>query len=387
MSHIHCHHTHHNPFRADQVGSFLRPARLAVAREQFAEGVLSREALTQIEDELIHQLVDKQIEVGLKGITDGEFRRAYWHLDFFWGLNGIEHTQAKTGYQFHDETTKADSADVVGPISGDNHPFVQHFIFLKEVVGDRAVPRQTIPAPAQLYFELIRDAEHIAQTFSVYPSKEQLFADIAAAYRQVIDDLYAAGCRNLQLDDCTWGAIVDDNLMELIAKGANNSQTPATIRQELAQDFLTVNNAILQNLPSDLVVNTHVCRGNFHSTWAASGGYQPIAQTLFGQEDVSAYYLEYDTDRAGDFAPLSEIPEGKKVVLGLITSKSGQLEERQTIIDRIHEAAQYVPLERLYLSPQCGFASTEEGNILTEEEQWKKLAFVNSIAQEIWPDA
>ena len=370
------------PFRVDHVGSFLRPEELVEAREKFAKGELTREQLTAVEDKAIRELVEKQKKAGLKGLTDGEFRRAYWHLDFFWGLNGVEHTQAKEGYKFHDETTKADSADVVAKISGENHPFVEHFKFVRDLAGEGFLAKQTIPAPAQFYFELIRDLEHIEQTYKVYETKEQLFADIISAYKQVIKEHYEAGCRVLQLDDCTWGAIVDDRLIKLIAE--NSPNTPEQIREDFAKDFIQLNNGILEDLPEDLVVNTHVCRGNFHSTWASSGGYDSVADVLFGEENVNAYYLEYDTDRAGDFTPLAKVGKDKKVVLGLLTSKSGKLENKEEVIARIKEASQYVPLENLYLSTQCGFASTEEGNILTEEDQWKKIALISEIVKEVW---
>ncbi|MBR7927121.1 5-methyltetrahydropteroyltriglutamate--homocysteine S-methyltransferase [Aerococcaceae bacterium zg-ZUI334] len=379
-----CHNHSTAPFRVDHVGSFLRPERLVKAREAFNKGELTREALREVEDELIKELVDKQIEVGLKGITDGEFRRAYWHLDFFWGLNGVEHTQAKEGLQFHDEVTKADSCDVVAKISGENHPFVKDYLFLKEVVGDRAVARQSIPAPAQFYFELIHDEEHVTQTYSIYEDKDSLFKDIIAAYKTVIQDLYDAGLRNLQIDDCTWGAIIDNKLIELFAAAGGHTQTHDEIRTALATDMITLNNGILTDLPEDLVVNTHVCRGNFRSTWVSQGGYDSVADKLFGEENVNGYYLEYDTDRAGDFTPLAKVTDGKKVVLGLITSKFGELEDKETIIARIKEAAQYVPLENLHLSPQCGFASTEEGNKLSEEQQWAKIKLINEIAEEVW---
>ena len=372
------------PYRVDHVGSFLRPKELVEARAKFIAGEITKEELTKAEDKAIAELVEKQIANGLKGVTDGEFRRAYWHLDFFWGLNGVEHTQAKVGYQFHDETTKPDSADVVGKISGENHPFVEHYKFLRDLVGDRAEVKQTIPAPAQFYFELIRDEEHIAQTNSIYPNKEELFADIIAAYKQVIKEHYDAGCRVIQLDDCTWGAIVDDRLIKLIAEGSGFD--PEGIRETFKKEFITLNNGILTDLPEDLVVNTHICRGNYHSTWASSGGYDSVADTLFGEENVNAYYLEYDTDRAGDFKPLAKVGNDKKVVLGLLTSKSGKLENKDEVIARIREASEYVPLENIYLSTQCGFASTEEGNILTEEDQWKKIALISEIAQEVWGD-
>ena len=345
------------PYRVDHVGSFLRPKELVEARAKFVAGEITQEELTKVEDKTITELVEKQITHGLKGVTDGEFRRAYWHLDFFWGLNGVEHTQAKVGYQFHDE-------------------------FLRDLVGDRAEVKQTIPAPAQFYFELIRDEEHIAQTNSIYPNKEELFADIIAAYKQVIKEHYDAGCRVIQLDDCTWGAIVDDRLIKLIAEGSGFD--PEGIRETFKKEFITLNNGILTDLPEDLVVNTHICRGNYHSTWASSGGYDSVADTLFGEENVNAYYLEYDTDRAGDFKPLAKVGNDKKVVLGLLTSKSGKLENKDEVIARIREASEYVPLENIYLSTQCGFASTEEGNILTEEDQWKKIALISEITQEVW---
>lgn len=375
---------HNAPFRVDHVGSYLRPAELAQARLDFNQGNITREQLTEIENKHILALITKQKEAGLKGITDGEFRRAYWHLDFFWGLNGVEHTQAKTGYQFHDETTKPDSASLSGKITGENHPFINHFKFVYDAVGEEGIARQTIPAPAQFYFELVRDSEHVAQTFTIYPEKDELFADIASAYKQVIKDLYAAGCRNLQLDDCTWGALVDDFVLGIISDGSG--RTPQEIREELSADFIRLNNSILTELPEDLVVTTHVCRGNFHSTWGCQGGYDAIAETLFGKENVDAYYLEFDTERAGGFEPLKEIKPGKKVVLGLITSKFADLEDKQEVIARIHEAAKYVPLENLYLSTQCGFASTEEGNILTEEDQWKKIKLIQEIVAEVWGD-
>ena len=370
------------PFRVDHVGSFLRPSELVKAREEYQDGNLTKEELTKVEDKCIKELVEKQQTAGLKGITDGEFRRAYWHLDFFWGLGGVEYTQAKEGYKFHDETTKADSADVVAKITGENHPFVEHYKFVRDLAKEGIVVKQTIPAPAQFYFELIRDIEHINQTYSIYSTKDELFEDIIKAYKQVIKEHYEAGLRVLQLDDCTWGAIVDDRLIKLIAE--NSPKSPEEIREEFASDFIRLNNGVLENLPEDLVVNTHVCRGNFHSTWASSGGYDSVADVLFGEENVNAYYLEYDTDRAGDFKPLAKIAKDKKVVLGLLTSKSGKLENKDEVIARIKEASEYVPLENIYLSTQCGFASTEEGNILTEEDQWKKIKLISEIVKEVW---
>lgn len=369
------------PFRADHVGSYLRPQELVEARAKFVAGEITKEQLKEIEDKTITELITKQKEVGLKGVTDGEFRRAYWHLDFFWGLNGVEHTQASIGYQFHDEITKPDSANLSGKITGDNHPFVEHFKFVYELAGEH-LPRQTIPSPAQFYLELLREEASIVQTFSIYPSKEELFADIVKAYKQVINDLYEAGCRNLQLDDCTWGLLVDDKILGYIAEGAGRPLQE--LRKELTEEFLSLNNKVLEGLPQDLTVNTHICRGNFHSTWGCQGGYDLIAPALFGKENVNAYYLEFDTERAGGFEPLEHVTPGKKVVLGLVTSKFADLENKETVINRIKEASKYVPLENLYLSTQCGFASTEEGNILTEEDQWNKIRLIQEIAKEVW---
>ncbi len=371
------------PFRHDTVGSFLRPQALKEAREKFEQGLISQEELTKVEDAAIIDLVEKEKAAGFQGITDGEFRRAYWHLDFFWGLGGVEHIQAQQGYVFHDEVTKADSALLSGKISGDKHPFVAHYVFLKNLVAgdDDVEARITIPAPSQFYFELIRDQEHVDNLAEFYPDFDDLAKDIELAYKQVIADLYNQGLRTLQVDDCTWGAIVDDNFLTFWGGGKRSNEE---VRRELAATFLGLNNAVYQGNPSNLVINTHVCRGNFHSTWASQGGYDTVADELFGKEAVNAYYLEYDTDRAGDFKPLEKVSGDKKVVLGLVTSKSGKLEDKDQIIARIHEAAQYIPLERLSLSPQCGFASTEEGNILTEEEQWAKLRLIKEVADEVW---
>lgn len=384
MSHTHCQCTHtHAPHRFDVVGSFLRPEALKEARLKFEKGELSAAQLKEVEDREIIALTQKQAEVGLKSLTDGEFRRAYWHLDFFWGLNGVAHTQAKVGYQFHDETTKADSASLTGTLSGTGHPFVEDFKFVKAIADEKGLlARQTIPAPSQFYFELIRDEEHIANTFSIYSSKEALFNDIVSAYKDVANELYEAGCRSLQIDDCTWGVLVDTDLMGLIS--AESGKTTEAFVDELAVDFLELNNAFLLGLPEDLVVTTHICRGNYHSTWASKGGYGAVADKLFGEENVSAYYLEYDNDRSGDFKPLEKVRDGQKVVLGLVTSKFADLEDKNLLISRIKEASQYVPLENLCLSPQCGFASTEEGNKLTEAEQWAKLNLIKDVVAEVW---
>ena len=369
------------PFRVDHVGSYLRPKELVEAREKFAKGELSKEELTKVEDKLIAELVEKQIAAGLKGVTDGEFRRAYWHLDFFWGLNGIEHVQGEKGYAFKGIETKPDTAKVSGKISGENHPFVEHFKYLRDITKDKdVVVKLTIPSPSQLYFELIRTEDHIKSYEQFYSNFDELKAAIVAAYKQVINDLYNEGLRVLQFDDCTWGALADDGF----ANRFRDERPLEEVRRDYAARCLALNNEVIEGKPEDLVINTHVCRGNFASKWISQGGYQNVEDELLAGENVDTYYLEYDTDRAGDFKPLAKVGKDKKVVLGLITSKFADLEDKEEVIARIKEASQYIPLENIYLSTQCGFASTEEGNVITEEDQWKKIALISEIVDEVW---
>ena len=367
------------PFRADIVGSFLRPASVKQARADFAAGKIDAAALKAVEDDAIRDLVKKQNAAGLTTITDGEFRRSYWHLDFMWGFQGIERRTSREGYRFHDEETTADTAVVTGPISGENHPFVEHFKFVKALETPGHVARQTIPAPIQTFSEVTLDRSDGQQESlrTVYKTDEELADAIAAAYRTVIADLYAAGCRNIQFDDCTWGIYCDTDFV------AKTGMSPVDLKK-VSELGVALNNAAMEGAPDDLVINTHVCRGNYHSTYAFEGGYDPIAPYLFAHENVDAFYLEFDTPRAGSFEPLKYVADGKKVVLGLITTKDPKLEDKDAVIARIHEAAKYVPLENLYLSPQCGFASCEIGNKLTEDEQWAKIALVEEIAKEVW---
>lgn len=367
------------PFRCDIVGSFLRPDVLKRARADFNAGIIDAAQLKTVEDVAIRDLVAKQKAAGLKVVTDGEFRRSYWHLDFMWGLQGIERRTSREGYMFHDEETTADTAVVTGPISGENHPFVEHFKFVQVLAGDDHVARQTIPAPIQTFSEVTLDRCDGQQESlrGVYATDEELADAIAVAYRQVIADLYAAGCRNIQFDDCTWGIYCDT---DFVAK----TGMQAVDIQKVSELGVALNNAAIEGAPEDLVINTHVCRGNYHSTYAFEGGYDPVAPYLFAHENVNAFYLEFDTPRAGGFEPLAHVAEGKKVVLGLITSKQPGLEDKEVVKARIKEASKYVPLENLYLSPQCGFASCEIGNKLTEEEQWAKIALIQEIAAEVW---
>lgn len=364
------------PFRFDVVGSFLRPQALKTAREKFATGQLTAEELKAIEDQAITDLVKKQKEVGLKVATDGEFRRSWWHLDFFWGLQGVRKTtNDSTTSVFKSTATRSESAELTGKISGENHPFLEHFKFVKNIAGDDIVVRQTIPSPTQ-FFHLLTSPKNINNTKQLYPDREELIQDIVKAFKKVIGDLYDAGCRNVQLDDCSWGQFFEGR--------SNAFDQDRSTDEQRKEEKLRINNLVLADRPEDLIITTHVCRGNFRSSWATSGGYEPVAEALFGKQNVDAYYLEYDSDRAGGFEPLRYVGNDKKVVLGLITSKTPELEDKAEIIQRIREASQYIELDRLYLSPQCGFASTEEGNILTEEEQWAKLRLIKEITEEVW---
>lgn len=365
------------PFRYDFVGSFLRPEKLKKARRQFNEGKIDAAALKKVEDEAITELVSKIKELGYHVITDGEFRRATWHLDFMWGFDGIGHTPTKTGLPFHGEAAMVDDTYIVGKIGlTGEHPFVDHFRFVKALEDENTVAKQTIPSPAQFLAQFTMPFNR-GCTEKHYPNEQELVNDIVAVYGKVIDDLYAAGCRNLQLDDCTWGMFADK-----IGHTLYGTTREGIV--EFQKAHKDINDKVIANAPKDMIINTHVCRGNFHSTYASEGAYDSVADILFGEEDVNAYFLEFDDERSGGFAPLAKVSGEKKVVLGLITTKSPVLEDKQLVIDRIHDAAKYIPLERLYLSPQCGFASCEIGNKLTEEEQWAKLRLVKEVAEEVW---
>ncbi|MDR9748188.1 5-methyltetrahydropteroyltriglutamate--homocysteine S-methyltransferase [Paenibacillus sp. FSL F4-0087] len=365
------------PFRYDIVGSFLRPSALKEARAKYQNGEITSGQLEEVENAEIVKLVQKQKEVGLQAVTDGEFRRSWWHLDFFWGLDGVDRTIIDQGYEFNGAKSRPETARLTGKVSFSSHPFVSHYAFLKGVAGDDVVARQSIPAAAQFLFELDR-AENKESTQAIYPNREELLTDIAKAYKEAILALYEAGCRSIQIDDCTWGALCDQQFMAFMEQiGVNVA--------DYANELAKLNEEVVSGLPEDLVVTTHVCRGNYVSTYAGvGGGYEPIAQTLLNIDNYSGYYLEFDTERAGDFKPLRFLKDNQQVVLGLFSSKFGELENKEDILKRIEEAKQYVDLDRICLSPQCGFASTEEGNHLTEEQQWQKLAFIKEIAEELW---
>ena len=365
------------PFRLDHVGSFLRPERLKEARAKFNAGEITAEELERVENEEIVALIEKEKELGLKSVTDGEFRRAFWHLDFLENLDGVELVEVDHfSVQFKDKDVKPKTLRIVGKVDfSENHPFVKHFKFLKEHAGDTPV-KLTIPSPSMLHLiTQVREKNYVP--IERYKDNEALFFDdVVAAYRKALQCFYDLGCRNIQLDDTSWGEFCALDKREAYeARGFDLEQ--------IARDYVDVLNRVIEWKPEDLVVNMHLCRGNFRSTWFSSGGYEPVAKTLFGHCRVDGFFLEYDSDRAGDFTPLRYIKD-QKVVLGLITSKSGDLEDKDEVIARIKEASQYVPLEQLCLSPQCGFSSTEEGNILTIEAQWDKLKLIDEIVHEVW---
>ena len=365
-----------NKTHFDVVGSYLRPAELKKARADFEAGSISKEEFTSIKHNLIKELVEKQKAAGLHYITDGEYNRKFWHLDFFWGFEGIAHKNDGGGVQFAGEVADLEATFLTGKLIAKAHPFVEDFKFVKSLESDGHEAKQTIPSPAQL-FQQLNIPSNYETTRKFYPNNDELIEDIAKAYREVIKQLYNAGCRTIQFDDCTWGAVVGDAAKQRYkALGLD--------LESVKQQLLKVNNLALDGKPADMVINSHICRGNYHSTFFTSGSYDSVADYVFAQEHVDALYLEYDDERSGSFAPLAKISPDKKVVLGLITTKTPELEDKDAVIARIHEAAKYVPLERLYLSPQCGFASCEIGNKLTEEEQWAKLALVKEIAELVW---
>ena len=360
------------PFRADHVGSLLRPAAIKTAREQRARNEITAAALRAIEDREIEQAIKKQEQIGLKLATDGEFRRSWWHFDFFRALAGVTFYTTDHGIQFHGVQTKAETIKIDGRIGFSGHPMLDHFKFLK--AHTRVTPKMTIPAPSTLHFRQGRAAISKA----VYPDLDAFFDDLANAYRAAIGAFYDAGCRYLQLDDTAWSMLCDPNER---AQSKNRGDDPDSLPARYAR----LTNAALQAKPADMAITMHSCRGNFRSTFIASGGYDFVAEHLLGHTSFDGYFLEYDSDRAGGFEPLRFFPKGKKqLVLGLVTSKTGALENKDEIKRRIDEATKYVALDQLCLSPQCGFASTEEGNILAEEEEWAKLRMIVELAEEVW---
>jgi 5-methyltetrahydropteroyltriglutamate--homocysteine methyltransferase len=360
------------PFRADHVGSLLRPAALKAARERRARGEINAEDLRAIEDREIETVIARQEQIGLKLATDGEFRRAWWHFDFFRALKGATFFTTDHGIQFRGVQTKAETIKIDGKIGFAGHPMLEHFKFLK--AHARVTPKMTIPAPSTLHFRQGR----AAISKEVYPDLDAFFDDLAKAYQAAIRAFYDAGCRYLQLDDTAWSMLCDPNER---AQSKARGDDPNVLPKRYAQ----LTNAALQAKPADMAITMHSCRGNFRSTFIASGGYEFVAEQLLGNTGFDGYFLEYDSDRAGGFEPLRFFPKGQKqLVLGLVTSKTGKLENKDEIKRRIDEATKYVAIDQLCLSPQCGFASTEEGNILAEDEQWAKLRMIVEIADEVW---
>jgi 5-methyltetrahydropteroyltriglutamate--homocysteine methyltransferase len=360
------------PFRADHVGSLLRPAAVKEARAKHAAGTLPAAELHAIENREIERLVRKQEEVGLQLVTDGELRRSWWHFDFYAGLDGVELYEADHGIQFAGVATKSQGLRVVDKLGFSGHPHLDHFRFLKSKA--RVTPKMCIPAPGTMHFRQGRQA--ISR--DVYPDLDGFFADLGAAYKKAVRAFYDAGCRYLQLDDTAWAMMCSPFEREQSQKRGDD---PATLPERYAR----VTNMALDGKPADLTVTMHSCRGNFRSKWIAEGGYEPVAERMFNDVDIDGYFLEWESERAGGLDPLRYVPKGKKiVVLGLVSSKLAALESKDAIKRRIDEATKYVSLDQLALSPQCGFASTEEGNVLTEDEQWAKLRLVVEIAKEVW---
>src|SRR5262245_28184552 len=360
------------PFRADHVGSLLRSKPLQDARARREKGAISGDQLKEVEDREIEKIIKKQEEIGLRLATDGEFRRAYWHFDFFSMLDGVELYGLDHGIQFQGVQSKPQSIRIIGKIGFSNHPMVEHFKFLK--AHTKVTPKMTIPSPSVMHFRL----EPGAVAKSAYPDRDAIFDDLAVAYQQAVLAFYAVGCRYLQWDDTAWAYLCSqEQLTKAKERGLDVDH--------LQETYTRCINKGLETKPADMTITTHVCRGNFRSTFISSGGYEPVAENLLGKCNYDGYFLEYDSDRAGGFEPLRFLPKGKKtVVLGLVTSKTGRLEPRAEVKKRIEEATKYVALDQLCLSPQCGFASTEEGNVLAEDEQWAKLRMIVELADEVW---
>ena len=359
------------PFRADQVGSLLRTAALKDAREQRQRGEIDDAALKAVEDREIKALIKKQEDVGLQAVTDGEFRRAYWHFDFLENLDGVTSIDADSGMNFKGGVGIAKALRVTGKVGFSGHPMIEHFRFLKE--NTTRTPKMTIPGPSMLHYRGGRKMMNMG----VYPEMDAFYADVGGAYNKAVRAFYDAGCRYLQLDDISFAYLCDPNQREMLRERGDDPEKQPEIYAGMVREAL-------KDKPSDLAITMHLCRGNFRSTFIASGGYEPVADVLFNRMPVDGYFMEWDSDRAGGFEPLRFLPKGKKVVLGLVTSKTGTLESKDDVKRRIDEATKYVDIDQLCLSPQCGFASTQEGNTLAEEEQWAKLSMIVEIAEEVW---
>ena len=359
------------PFRADHVGSLLRPGALKAARERRAKAEIGDADLKAVEDREIKDVIKKQEAVGLQSITDGEFRRSWWHLDFLWGLDGVEKHVMDTGIAFAAVTTRNEGVKVTGKIGFSGHPMIEHFRFLKAHTTRTA--KMTIPAPSALYGRPLRTPIDK----SIYPTLDGFFADLGQAYRKAVRAFADAGCRYLQLDEVFIAMLCDPHYRAQMKDRGDDPEALGTIYGDLI-------NTAISDIPPDMTVTMHLCRGNYKSTFMGSGGYDAMQEVLFDRIKVHGYFMEYDSARAGGFEPLRWLHKDRLAVLGLVTTKTGELESKDTIRRRIEEAAQFTDLDRLCLSPQCGFASTEEGNILAEDEQWAKLTMIGEVARDVW---
>jgi 5-methyltetrahydropteroyltriglutamate--homocysteine methyltransferase len=360
------------PFRADHVGSLLRPPALKDARARRENGEITPAELKAIEDREVANVIKHQESVGLQSITDGEFRRAFWNYDFLGALPGVEAYLGERKIKFQGPQPRPMMLRVIGKLgSFDNHPMLDHFRFVQR--HTKATPKMTIPSPTSLHFRYGRDAVPEA----IYPAMEDFYTDFGQTYRKAVRAFADAGCRYLQLDEVNFAYLCDPKLRQQVKDRGEDPET-------LPSQYAGMINTAISDIPADMTITMHLCRGNFQSTFVASGGYEPVAELLFNTIRVNGYFMEYDTERAGGFEPLRFVPKDKTVVLGLVTSKSGQLESKDEIKRRIDQAARFVDLDQLALSPQCGFASTEEGNILAEDEQWAKLRMIVEVADEVW---
>jgi 5-methyltetrahydropteroyltriglutamate--homocysteine methyltransferase len=359
------------PFRADHVGSLLRPAALKKARELRAKGEMGSPELKAIEDREIEAVIKKQEGVGLQSITDGEFRRSWWHLDFLWGLDGIEKHVMDAGVTFAAVTTRNEGLKVTGKVGFSNHPMIEHFKFV--AAHTKRTPKITIPAPSAAYGRPMRTP--IDE--KVYPKLDVFFVDLGQAYKKAVRAFADAGCRYLQLDEVFIAMLCDPKYRQQMKDRGDDPEQLGVIYGDLI-------NTAMSDIPSDMTITMHMCRGNYKSTFMGSGGYEAEQEILFNRIKVHGYFMEYDTDRAGGFEPLRLVPKDRQVVLGLVTTKTGRLEAKDDLKRRIDEATKYISLDQLCLSPQCGFASTEEGNVLAEDEQWAKLRMIVELADDVW---
>jgi len=350
----------------------LRTAPLKQARAKHEKGEIDSAALKEVEDREVEKIIAKQEAIGLKAVTDGEFRRAFWNYDFLGALPGVEAYLGERKIKFQGVNPKPMMLRVTGKLGAfETHPMIEHFKFVK--AHARVMPKMTIPSPSSLHFRYGRDAVPEA----IYPDMADFYRDLGDTYRKAVRAFADAGCRYLQLDEVNFTYLCDPKLRAQVAeRGDDPAQLPSI--------YAGMINAAISDVPPDMTIAMHLCRGNFQSTFVASGGYEPVADILFNTVNVHGYFMEYDTERAGSFAPLRLVPKDKIVVLGLVTTKSGRLESKDEIKRRIERATKYIDLDQLCLSPQCGFASTEEGNILAEDEQWAKLSMIVDLAAEIW---